>query len=152
MPISVKTLTGKTISLVVRPSDLVSTVKAQIHSKEEIPPERQRLICSGRQLENIRSLASYNIGRDSTLHLLLGVGNNKMEIYVKTLTGKTLTLETSTHATVDELKLQIQEITGVPPDQMRLIFAGRQLEEGRSMADHGIQQKSTVHLVLRLRG
>ncbi|KXS97710.1 hypothetical protein AC578_8841 [Pseudocercospora eumusae] len=107
VPILVKTLTGKTNFLTVRPSALVSAVKAQIHRQEDIPPDRQRLIFSGKHLEDARSLASYNIDRDSTLHLVLTPGNTKMEIYIKTLTGKTLTLQTTTHATVNELKSQI---------------------------------------------
>jgi ubiquitin len=156
MPILVKTLTGKNIELSVYQTDSIRKVKRAIEEKEGIPPNQQRLIYAGKQLEDHRALFFYNVLPNGILHLVLRLrpseasADGRLQLFVRTLSGKTIVIEARLEETIYDIKSKVLGQEGIPTNQQRLIFAGRQLEDDRTVKAYGIQDQSTIHLVLTL--
>ncbi|XP_056845754.1 polyubiquitin-like [Raphanus sativus] len=146
--IFIKTLTCKTIALEVKNSDSVKNVKDRIKDIEGIYPHHQILIFAGQQLEDDRRLSDYKIWKESFLFVrFLRPG---IQIFVKTFTGETITVEVDSLDIVEYLKEKIQDKVGIPPNLQRITFGGRPLDDSLTLAYYNIQKESTLFLHMKL--
>jgi len=148
MPIFVKMLTGKTITLNATTETSVDTVKVEIQRRSGVPPGKQRLDFGVHELEGERMLREYNIQKESTLYLRVDDQFGSMPIHVLMPTEKMTTLDVLPNDDVQNIKLEIYDKDGILPGLQYLLFDGKELEDGRTLNDFNIQKGSMLHLVL----
>ncbi|CAH1427195.1 unnamed protein product [Lactuca virosa] len=129
MRIFVKTMTGKTISLMAESLETIGSLKEKIYIKEGIHQLHQRLIVVDKELKDCTTLADCNIQVKSTLHLVLRMRGGGIQIFIKRLAGKTIEQIVCTSLTIGKLKERIQYAEGIPKHQQRLMIVGENMED-----------------------
>lgn len=151
MQINLQGLDGKKGSYRVFSSDKVESLKKQIQQQEGIPADQIKLTFQGQLLADDCRLAEYGIVKEGSSILLTSHSiKETMEIYIKTLTGKTTTYYVSKDDTIESLKKKIEQKEDAPVDQTILIFAGKRLQDDHTCADYHIEPGSAIHRMLKI--
>nr|XP_032812370.1 polyubiquitin-like [Petromyzon marinus] len=148
--IVVKDLEGNSLRLMANLSESVLELKARIQSKWKVSPAQQRLAYGGTALQDGTSLAKCGLKQNSTVNLLHV--DNAVDVFVKTLANKTLTIEVKLSNSVLSLKQKVHQKAGIAVNQQILTFGSHTLEDDQKLESYGIQQHSTITMQGRLRG
>ncbi|XP_062890478.1 polyubiquitin-like [Mobula hypostoma] len=141
---------GKTSTYDVMPSESMQKFKARVHRQEGVRPDQQCLVYEGRQLEDGRLLSDYNIRPQTTVMLVSK--EESMQIFLLNDKGKTSTYDVMPSESVQKFKARVHRREGVRPEQQRLVYEGKQLEDGRLLSAYNITPRTTISLLLRLGG
>ena len=151
MKIVVRISETKLINFEMKPSNTIKDIKIKIEEKEGIQVETQKLILNDKELENDKILEDCDIKDDSIIYYEQKNNNSNIKICIKMLTGKSFDLEVNQTDTIKIIKDKINTKENIPPEQQRLIFAGKTMEDEKTLCDYSIKNESTLHLVLRLK-
>ena len=150
MHLFVKTLTGQTFILYPMSTMTVREVKEDIQHKEGIPSTQQNLVFEGQPLEDDQTLKESRLPLQCTVHLIHQAPvAQPLTILVRTLLGKTIALHINSGDSVCSVKRQIQEKEGYPPDQISLVFGGREMDDDATLTQYSVQQDSTLLVSFR---
>jgi hypothetical protein len=164
MNISCKTLDGKNYDLKILPNFTILDLKILIMDMTKISPIYQRFIFNGKILENKLTVASYNLVDNSTIHMITKLSDDMIRLYelqnmdrtinvfCKTLYGKTIELYVNSDFTINDLKVLIMDVEGIPPCQQKIMFNGQILANDKTLSYYDIKNNSTFHIMLTLKG
>jgi len=148
MQVFVTTPSGTTITLEVDSSDSIENVKQKIQDQTFILPEEQRLVFDGKLLQDGRTLADYGIQDEAAIRMLSAIppAGTVVQIMIQTPIQALVTLDVETADTIAVVKQKYSVVSGIPPEQQDLFFAGSRLDNALTVSDYGIQQGSVVRL------
>ncbi|KAF4074708.1 hypothetical protein AMELA_G00242290 [Ameiurus melas] len=156
MELNIKLLSGETRSVYVNPNDTVGELKDKLASLFKARPSQLKLSITNGQIlqldQDQKTVRDYGLSSGSTVMLLICTTPAPLQVFVRNEKGQTKTYDVTEDETVDELMMKVYQKERVAVDQQRLIYAGRQLDSGKTLQYYNIVSGSTIHMTLRLRG